>query len=502
MRVFISQFMHETNTFCRLPCGLENFRQRELRLGDEVIEEHRGSSSELAGFVWVAARSGWEIIPGISADATPCGRVAADAFTYLAGELTERLHQALPVNGVFLALHGAMVSDEYPDADGELLKRVRKVVGSNVPIAVTLDLHANVSDAMASHASTIVGYRTYPHVDMFACGYRAGERLAVQMKTGELHRCTVVRPATLFGCNHGRTSDGQMLEFLAAADGHERASGNDVSIFAGFPWSDVFEAGPSITISGRPAAADNSFAVNMSANIWDRRHESSLRPTAAQSLRDELNLGRQNPIVIADFSDNPGGGGHGDATALLRFLLEADRPRTVFGGIWDPAAAKAAHKAGVGAALKLSLGGHTSPHDGGEPLSLVVHVRALTDGEYLCSGPMYQGRILHLGRSALVSRGNVDIVIISRRMQVFDLNFFRSFGIEPTRCQVIGLKSLQHFRGAFEPIASQVRYFDSGGLVSEELRRFSYSSVRRPISPLDDDIQIPAGKFFGDTQVP
>ncbi|MGE0153543.1 MAG: M81 family metallopeptidase [Reyranellaceae bacterium] len=485
-KVFVSQFMHETNTFCRLPCGLENFKQRELHIGESVITEHLGSSSELGGFMGVATRNEWIVVPGLSADATPCGIVSAEAYTSLTGELLHRLAMALPLNGVFLALHGAMVSEKFPDADGELLRRVREIVGPTIPIAITLDLHANVSDAMAMYANTIVAYRTYPHVDTFACGRLAGELLAQQMTTGLLHRCELHRPATLFGCNHGRTSEGQMLDLLAVANSLERNTGNSVSVLAGFPWADVFEAGPSVVVSGTPGPSDKAFGIDLSRTIWDRRQESSLQPTTSDRLLEELTWNRQCPLVIADYSDNPGGGGHGDATNLLRLLLRADRPGTVFGGIWDPAAADIVHQAGAGATVELELGGHIAPESGGEPVILQAFVRTVTDGEYVSSGPMYQGRTLHLGKSALVSVSNVDIVIISRRMQVFDLNFFRAFGIEPARCQVIGLKSLQHFRGAFEPIASQVRFFDSGGLVSEELRRFAYQHVRRPIWPLDD----------------
>ena len=487
-RVLIASIMHETNTFSRLATDLEAFRRRYDHRGEAIPAAFRNTSSEIGAFLDAALTRGWELVHPVAAAATPSGLVSAEAWDELSGLVLAALDR--PLDGILLALHGAMVTETADDAEGDLLARIRGKLGPDVPIAVTLDLHANVTERMAEHANVITAYRSYPHVDMYERGAQAAALLA-RMMEGEIRPQSVVaRRPTLDGLDHGRTtSPGPMRDVLARAALLEKEPGIQVvSVHAGFGWADIREAGPSISVSGeRPAAELRALAESLMDEVWRRRDETTLKllPIADAMAQAKAPDPSGKPLVLADFTDNPGGGGYGDATNLLRGMIEAGLENAAFAPISDPAAVQECQAAGAGAQLSLALGGKIDASFGA-PLTLRVTVRHLGSGDFVCDGPMWKGLKMSMGPTAVLRVGGIDIVVASNRFQITDLQQFLSLGIDPRLKSVVALKSAQHFRAAYEPIARAVLTVDSGALTTPDYRRFAYRKLRRPIWPLDE----------------
>ena len=492
-RVLIAQIMHETNTFSLLPTDEDSYRRRYLGIGDEIVGQFRGTRTELGGFIDAAERFGWTTVNAVAANATPSGKVTAACWTLLKGAVLDALDKQGPVDGICLALHGAMVTETEDDAEGALLEALRRRLGPRVPIAVTLDLHANVSDAMAENANAIIAYRTYPHIDQFERAAQAAD-LVNEMMEGRLElSCIVARPPSLDGCDHGRTSAGvgPMVDLLARAAEYEKETGiHAISIHAGFQWSDIHMAGPSVSISHNPAVTRRAKDIldMLVREIWDTRdkqtvHYQTLEVAVAEALKGEDGTGK--PLVIADPTDNPGGGGYGDTTNLLRALLEAGVKNACFCPITDPAAVQAGQKAGVGATISVDLGGHTDPAFGA-PIKCTGVVKHLGDGRFVHDGPMWKGVVMQMGPTMVLDVDGIEIVVTSNRQQTTDHQAFLTNGIDPLKKSVIVVKSAHHFRAAFEPISRKVIAVDSGSLCSHDWSRFDFKKLRRPIWPLEE----------------
>ena len=448
--------------------------------------------TEIGAHLDAARRHGWTLVQPVAAHATPSGKTTAEAWAALKGAVLAAAG-AGRLDGVLLALHGAMVADGADDAEGDLLAALRELLGPELPIAVTLDLHANVTDAMVRHADITMAYRTYPHIDQYEIATEAADLLQ-RVMVGEIRPVSTVRRAPLLdGCDHGRTQGGPMSRLLARAQAHVESTHGilAVTVAAGFAWSDIEEAGPSITVvsDGDSAEADR-IAEAMIAEVWATRAELTVRPvTVAEAVAradDKAGL-----LVIADTTDNPGGGGYGDGVRLLEGILAAGLEDAAFACIYDPEAAQICHRAGLGAEVAITLGAKIDPDLYGPPLALTGTVAKLTDGAFVCEGPMWAGVANTLGPTAVLRVGGVSILIASNNLQVTDRQVFLAQGIVPEDCSVIGLKSSHHFRAAFEPIATEVVVVDSGALVSTDYARFPYAKLRRPIWPLDQGVEGP-----------
>ena len=489
MRVLYGQLEHETNSFSVVPTDIASFRAMWYLAGADIAPRLRGTNSEIGGFLDAGERHGWTMVPTLAALAYSSAPMRTGVWEEIAAAFTEPARRRGPFDGVLLALHGACVTESTEDADGELLAQLRAIVGPTVPIAVTLDLHANVSDRMAAVADILCSYRTYPHTDMRATGLKAAELLRRAMAREIRPRVVVARRPLLAGLCGGRTDRGPMLPVLAEADAAEARPGIfDVSVNAGFSYGDVDHAGPTVTVTGEGAVATpQDIAERLMDRVWETRSDvvdRILSPDeAVAAAKGRVYDGR--PLVIADFSDNPGGGAYGDATNLLKAMVDGGLENTAFGALRDGAAATAMHQAGPGATVTLDLGGKTDPRFGGPPLHLSGEVAAVTDGSFVCDGPMWAGVAQSLGPSAVLRVGGVDILVGTNLMQVTDLQMFIANGIDPLHKAAVALKSAQHFRAAFEPIAAAVVLADSGGLNTREYRALPYRRVRRPIWPLD-----------------
>jgi len=389
-----------------------------------------------------------------------------------------------------------MVTETLEDGEGDLLARLRARVGKGVPIFATLDLHANVTDAMADNANALIAYRTYPHVDHVERATQAAE-LMRRTLAGEISPVSaVVRRATLDALDHGRThadprDAGPMDRVLAEAAALE---GKDdilaVSVHAGFQAADIHDSGPSVAVcADGDVSLARAVAERLMDRVWETRGQSTVAHSdLASAVAEAKNagdvVGAKGPLVIADFTDNPGGGGYGDATRLLGAMIEARLTNVAFHAINDPEAVAIGQKAGKGAPVSLALGGKVDPIFGA-PLQVTGVVQNLTEGSFICDGPMHKGVRLNHGPTMVLKIGGIEVVVTSNRLQTIDLQAFLSQGIDPRAKSVIVVKSAQHFRAAYGPIARKVILADGGALTSHDLKLFPYKNLRRPIWPFD-----------------
>lgn len=489
-KVLVGGFKHETNTFSRLLTGLDAYRARALHLGDEIIAAYADTRTEIAAFLHACEKHGWQPVLSVVGDATPSGPVTREAFDTVAGAMLAAIDREGPVDAVLLQLHGAMVCEHTYDGEGSLLRLVRRKVGPGVPIGVTLDLHANVTSAMAHHADVIVSYRTYPHVDTYEIATECAEIIARTL-AGECHPVvTLARGAMIDGLDHGRTTTpGPMTEALDMARGMMREPGVlSVSVLAGFAKADIPDVGPSaLVVSEGHEPRFHDMATRLMTYAWETRHRTSVKPlTAAEAVRTARSIGKVGaPVVIADYADNPGGGGYSDSMGLVKAMLDAGLESAAVSPICDPEAAAACHEAGVGARLRLAVGGKVDPLFG-PTIEAEGIVTALTDGRFRIEGPMQTGVHVDMGPSAVFKIGGVELVLASKRYQNYCLTFFSSLGIDPRQRAVLAVKSMQHFRAAYQPIAGEVLIVDEGnGITSGDIAKLPFKHVRRPIFPLD-----------------
>jgi len=487
-KILSAEIAHETNTFNIHPTTLQSFRNRYLLDGDQAIAARGDQNTELAGLLDAGRDHGWDIHHVISAAAGPGGKVTRDAFE----ALTDPLIDAADGNwdGIFLMLHGAMVTDFCDDGDGEILRRLRAVVATDLPIAVTLDPHANVTTLMCELAQILVSFTTYPHVDLRATSRRAAELLQRTM-SGEIAPLTLrVHRPMLEEVNGGRTDIGPMVQRHALARAYEARKGiYAISINGAFPCADIAEVGPTVLVTCEgDTAAHRRIGEELADDIWARRYDVlNIYLTSAQAAAEARKWhGGAGPLIIADYADNPGAGAYGDGTGLLSALLDAGVRDACFGPLIDPKAAVFLNAHAVGDAVTLDIGGVTAPALGGGPIHVTGTVKWTGDGRVLGSGPILGGLERDFGPTAVLEVAGIDILIVAVPHQMLDLKQFETFGIDPARKAVVALKSMQHFRAAFTPIAGRIIVCDSGALCTLDYGSLAYKNVPRPTFPLDE----------------
>jgi microcystin degradation protein MlrC len=488
VRFVTAMFSHETNTFSTLPTDEKLFQARDLRYGGEILERFRGTNTCLGGMIETAAARGVTLVPSVAAAASPAGRVTRAMYTAVRQRLLADLAAAAPLDGVLLDLHGAMVHEDGDDGEGELLAAVRGVVGPDVPIAVTLDFHANVTRAMVDGATLLHGYRTYPHVDMQERGREATQRLLDVIARRVTPTVAFRQPPLLPPLGRQGTAAGPMRRLYDRADEMQKdARVVSVSVFAGFPLADIHDAGLSIYVvtDGDQALADR-LADELASMAWEHRHEFlhegvPVKDAVARALAME---GR--PVILADMADNTGGGAAGDGTEILRELVRVGARGATVACLWDPEAAAACAGAGVGSTVTLRVGGKVDDRHGA-PLEVTGRVRTLSDGRFVHKGPMMRGLDGRLGLTAVLDVDDVKVILISNRWQTLDPEMIRVVGIDPVAERILVVKSTIHYRAAFEPLAHAIVEVDAPGLSSSNLGRFDFQRVRRPIFPLDRD---------------
>ena len=487
MRVFIAMLSHETNTFSTIATDRRQFETRELRYGGEVLEVYRGTATCLGGMMDGAAARGLTLLPSLAAAASPAGRVSTEFYESAKARICDDLRAAGSLDGVLLDLHGAMVPEGVEDGEGDLLSAVRGIVGTQVPIGVTLDFHANVTADMVRHATLLHGYKTYPHIDMGERGREAAIRVA-DVLAGKIRPTVAFRqPRLLPPIASQLTARGPMRRLYDLADEMERDPRVvSVSVFAGFPLADIHDAGLSIYVATNgDAALAAKLADQLESVAWEHRREFVHRAVPVREAVAEALTLDVRPVVLADIADNTGGGAAGDGTEILRELLRVEAPSATVACIWDPQAAAACTRAGLGATLTLDVGGKIDDRHG-QPVTMTGRVRALSSGNFVHTGPMLRGLPGRLGPTAVLESGGVKVILISHRWQTLDPEMIRLVGIDPTQERIVVVKSTIHYRAAFEPLAARIIEVDAPGLSSSNLDRFAFAHVRRPIFPLDD----------------
>ncbi len=490
-KILSAEIAHETNTFSRNATDRQAFRNRYCYFGNEALQRRADANTELAGFVDAAQAYGWQLDHIVSAAAGPSGKVTGDAFDWLCEPLVEKLADG-GYDAIILGLHGAMVTDCCDDGEGEILHRLRRVCGPGLPIAITLDLHANVSELMCELADIIVSYRTYPHVDMRVTARRAADILQATLK-GSIKPATLrVSLPMLEEVNGGRTDAGCMIELLEAArEWEQRDDVHAVSINAGFASADIAAVGPTVLVTAQgDMDMHRRFADTLAEKMWQQRSEvinEYLDAEEAATIASGHDA-TSGPLVVADYADNPGAGGYGDSTALLQALLEAGVTEACFGPMVDPVCVQQLWQRGIGDCLQVSLGGKTDPGMGGGPLQLEVELIHKSDGYYTGAGAMIGGLRRSFGATAVIRVQGIDVLVVSIAEQMLDLQQFKSFRIDPQAKKVVALKSMQHFRADFEPIAARVIVCDSGALCTPRYHLLEYQKVPRPIFPLDPEL--------------
>jgi microcystin degradation protein MlrC len=489
VKLFLAMLSHETNTFSNVPTDRAQFEARDLRYGGEIVETYRGTGTCLGGMIAAAQRLGATLVPSVAAAASPAGRVTRDIYEHVKQRMLADLETAGRLDGVLLDLHGAMVPEGLDDGEGDIIAAVREAVGPDVPIAVTLDFHGNLGRDMIGKADLLHGYKTYPHVDMAERGEEAVERLAQVIGRRIKPTAAWRKPPILPPLGNQGTARGPMRRLYDLADEMEKdPKVISVSLFAGFPYADIPDAGLGIyVVTDDDRALAERLAGRLARVAWEHRHEFIHTALPVKDAVAKALAADGRPIVLADMADNTGGGAAGDGTEILRELLRVGARSAVVACLWDAAAVQRCIEAGVGARVTLDVGGKVDDRHGA-PVRVTGTVRTLSDGRFVHRGPMMHGLPGRLGPTAVLDVNDIKVILISYRWQTLDPEMIRFVGIDPLVEKILVIKSTIHYRAAFEPIAKEIIEVDAPGLSSSNLTRFVFRRIRRPIFPLDPDL--------------
>lgn len=476
-RIGIAGFLHETNTFAPGLTAYEQFVQADawpgLIAGSRLLDETRGMNLAVSGFAAALARTAHEPVPLVWCSANPSGIVEQAAFDKVLDQIETLLDAAAPIDALFLDLHGAMVTEKHDDAEGALLERLRARLGPDLPIVAALDFHANISTRMVENASGLIAYRTYPHVDMAETGARAARFLGHLLR-GPAPACAFRKLPYLIPMPWQSTLADPMDALMRLAI---RTSEDDhvleAQIVPGFPLADVADSGPGVLVYADTRQAAEAAANTLHTAMQSARDRFSGRLyTVREAVNHALCALPDRRFVLADTQDNPGGGGAGDTTDLLRALHDQGAQNTCAGVVCDPAFAAAAHEAGPGGTLEMALGGHSGA--GGPALRARYEVMQTGNGRFTGTGPFYLGCNMDLGPMARVRLDGLDIIVSSRKQQAADQAMFRHVGAEPAGYRILALKSSVHFRADFAALADEILVVEAPGANIANLHDLRY----------------------------
>ncbi len=484
MRVFSASLATETNTFAPMPTGMATFRER----GYWKAGDHPDHMSFFAGPLWAARLRGkplgWTLIEGMVAGAQPGGTTTRAAHEALRDELLADLKAALPVDMVLLGLHGAMVADGYDDCEGDLLQRVRAIVGPKVVVGAELDPHHHLSEAMVKNADLLVAFKEYPHTDILERALELVDLCVAKHEGRIAPLASVVDCEMVVTLHTSRDPARAFVDRIMALEGQDGIL--SISIAHGFAWGDVPDMGTKLLVySDAKVDAEGAKGAALARRLADEliglREALSVPYPGIDASLDEALAFDGGPVVLADGADNPGGGAAGDSTFILKRLLERGIGNACLGPLWDPIAARIAFEAGVGARLNLRIGGKIGPLSG-DPLDLQVTVMALCSDMFMTG---LSNTPTALGDCALVDVGGVQIALISVRNQAMGTDLFTNLGVDLAAKKIIVVKSSQHFYASFSAVAKKVVYVDAPGAVTLDLKTLPYKKIRRPKWPID-----------------
>jgi len=492
MTVAIAAILQESNTFSPVKTRYGDFSPV---FGDAVLERHRGKATEMGGFIDVLSAAHVRVAPVCAAWAITAGRMLRRDFERLAREFEERLAQVWRPTALLIAMHGAQTAEGVDDVEGALLARARRVLGERVPIVVTLDLHANVTHAMAAHATALVGYHTYPHIDLYETGVKAA-RLLLRALAGRVSPAMAFRKLPMIlPAENMQTTRGPMHRLIERGKALERSGrALAVSVFGVQPWLDIQEMGCTVVVvADKARSRAEAAAGGLARRFWEARRAFDARLTPPErAIREALRVSG-GPIILSESSDSTGSGSPGDSTGLLKALLAAGLREPVAFFMVDPVAVAKAHRAGVGATVTMRLGGRLDPARS-RPVQVTARVRLLSDGRWTPRARGYNTGIeTSMGRAAVLDIGSIRMLVAERSTMTVDPELYRSHGIEPLDMKIVAVKSPNGFRAAYEPIAKRIFIVDTPGASTANLRSLPYRRVPRPIYPLDPGVRPPAG---------
>jgi len=490
MRIAVAMFKHETNTFSPIPTRYCDFGPKDGPLfGQEAYDAYRYSGYAMAGLLKAAEETGGNVQTVVAARALPSMPVDDDAFDRIVTCLCDAVRNHY--DALLLDMHGAMVVKSHANGEGEALKRLR-AVAPTLPIALVLDSHGSVTPTMARYANVIVGYKTYPHLDMVEAGYKAGTLLLDSLKSGKKLTAVSARAPIMTSILRQVTDEEPMASLLDMARLEESPDIPSISLFAGFPWSDTPHTGFSVAAV---TSADPSHAELICRKICDaafsRREEFVARLEPLSSAIARAKVLREGPILLVDTADNCHSGGGQDSMSVIEEALAQGLDNILAGPICDPTAAEHLFNAGVGARVTLPIGGHSSLDAIGaenKPLELSGTVRAVSDGKFTVTAPIFTGMAVNLGKSAVLDTGPMRLVVSQNRFEALDFAMYRIFGLDETSAKYIIIKSKIQYRPTFGTIAKNIIECHGSGAASLDMSRFLYKRLTRPIYPLDQPL--------------
>jgi microcystin degradation protein MlrC len=496
MRFVLANINHETNTFSPVPTPLSSFAigrpGGKPVAGAEAVDAFRGTNTPLAAFIDLAGELNAEILLPVAGTAAPSGPVKDSAFDAMADALCDAVRTGC--DAAFLDLHGAMVTESCDDGEGEILSRIRKIA-PDLSIAVALDFHANISPTMVEKATVISGYQTYPHTDTYQTGARCGRVLLRSLKGEVMPRRVWGRLPMLTHTLCQSPARQPMKDIMVRAlEAQKSGLVLDASVFAGFPMADIPYVGFAVLIIAGDHLPDaERLRDDLMGMAWERRADFVFQvEPVADSIAKAKRL-KEGPIVLVDHGDNVFSGGTQDVMETVAEALRQGLTDMAVGPIWDAESVRQMIRSGVGNRVKLQLGGKTDmPSLGlkGKPLEVEGLVRRITDGLYKVTCPMDTGLILNHGPSAVLDTGDAEILVCSERMEPYDLGVFRHAGIEPTAKRYLLIKSREHFRAGFEPIARHIVLVSGPGVTGSDYGLFPFKKIPRPIYPFDRDMRL------------
>lgn len=485
LRIAIAGFVHETNSFSTLPTAYEDFERcsftKGILRGDGLRKFLEAAPSASGGFFRKAVARGHRASPLLYAFAEPSGTVQDAAFDAIVADITGQLSDGGPWDAVFLELHGAMITQSYDEAEAEIVARVRKVVGPDVPVVASFDLHGNLTATTLAALEAASAFRTYPHIDMALTGERALDLIERRVHAEPFALAHRAIPF-LMPLNRQSHLEEPCRSLYAALDRIERADAEVVSLnlMLGFPLGDAPNAGPCVFAYGRTQAAADRAAELLLNEVLQREHQFVTRlNTAEEAAQAALAWTGDKPLLIADVQDNAGGGASSDTVEIIEALIRQQVPDAIVGLMHDPESVRKAHEHGVGAMVTLALGGKSSPQQ--QPLSGDFLIEAVSNAPFELTGPIAKGLRMDLGASALVRHQGVRIVLTTGRTQCMDSGYFRHFGLDPVRHRVIVVKSANHYRADFQPFVGAILEAESDGACVMDPAKIPYRKLRAAI---------------------
>ena len=489
MKFLVAQMEHETNTFSPIPTPWESFGPDGPYVGDEVVRAMSGTKTPIGAFIELANKLNADISTPVAGLALPSGPVDLTAYERICDLICAQAK--LGCDAIFLDLHGAMVVKNGPlDGEGNLLRRL-KDINPEVPIAVSLDLHANVTDLMVKNCDVIAGYKTYPHIDMFETGFLAGSILIDALK-GKIKPVMVWKNSPILAHTLKMDTDqGAMREYVELAKKLETGKVLAASAFGGFPMADIPSAGmSSVVVTNGDKELGETTCNKIMKLAWENRTRFIWRDIPLETALSKAAKFEEGPILLIDHSDNCASGGTQDTMDVLKIALEHNLDQIGVGPVRDPEAVKTLIQAGLGNEVSLKIGGKIDMpaiQKKGEPLQLTGFVKNITSGEYIVTGPQFTGMTMFMGNTVLFETDEAEIVITERLQEPWDLGVFTSVGLDPTKKRYLILKSRMYFKPVFGTMATEIIYCNGSGVTSSDWKLFDYKNVRRPIYPLDEE---------------